>query len=233
MFLHKLLNILKVVGTELYVLFIPIKSKNHIQMPYFSQWEDKKIVKDIILKKKNAKEDKSWKSSGANSREEYEFWSWNMCGMACLKMVLKKRNNKDFPLIDLGKKALEYGSYKIRKEDIDGLFYQPFCVFVRKEFNLKVDYLPFLSLKRVLYEISRGNFVIISVSPLIRYAHKTKSEKIKPGGHLVVVTGYDKKSKTISINNPSGFYKESQENFKLSFKDFEKYFAHRGIIIKK
>lgn len=203
-----------------------------VQIPYYSQWEDKSLVKNIILKKITAKKDKLWKNSGAKSIEEYEFWSWHVCGMACLKMILDHKYKKKYPIIKLAKESENFGVYIPQKDDIKGMFYQPFCNYVKEKFNLDCDYSSFLSIRRIIYEISQNNYVIASVNPAIRAAHKNKVGNGKKGGHLVLITGYDLEKRQITFHNPSGFNKESQENYSLSFETFQKYFANRGLVIE-
>src|SRR3989338_258315 len=69
-------------------------------VPYFSQWESKDLVNDIINKKISAKDDPLWKKSGAKNKKEYELWSWNGCGMACFKMILAYKFKKEIPVVD-------------------------------------------------------------------------------------------------------------------------------------
>src|SRR3990167_6800417 len=81
------------------------------KIPYFSQWESPKLVGKIIERKILARDDQKWKNSGAKSPEEYEYWSWNICGMACLKMILASKFSKNYKMIELAKKCEEYGAY--------------------------------------------------------------------------------------------------------------------------
>lgn len=46
-----------------------------------------------------------------------------------------------------------------------------------------------------------------------------------------LATGYDLDKKLLYINNPSGHKTETQDHAKVSFDDFEKFFAHKGIVI--
>lgn len=58
-------------------------------VPYYAQWESAALVPDIIGGTLSAADDPLWQRSGAASREEYAFWSWRLCGMACLRMALE------------------------------------------------------------------------------------------------------------------------------------------------
>lgn len=213
-------------------VFVSIPDHYHIDLPYYSQFEDSKLVRDIIEKNVEAESYKKWKQSGAKSREEYQFWANKMCGMACLKMILKKEAGKIYPIVKLGKLAAKYGAYRVEKDDIPGLFYDQFTEFVKEEFNLKASYSSMMSIKRIMLELSKGNYVIASVSPLIRYANDNKKiDLVNKGGHLVVMTGYDLGKRVLYLHNPSGFFQHSQRDFEIGFEKFLMYFAGRAIIV--
>jgi hypothetical protein len=214
-------------------------------IPYFSQWESPELIDRILNHTISAADDPLWKNSGALTSEEYRLWSWNICGMACLKMILGDKFNKTFKTIILGKKCLDYGGYRYNSvitkthrkistdnivpwEFLDGLFYKPFLKFIKKEFDLEGKIIKPLIIADIIRALSDHKYVIASVNPGIRDPKNTP--KIK-GGHLVLITGYDIKQKLIYIHNPSGFYQQSQEHFPVSYSDFEKYSAHRGVII--
>lgn len=198
-------------------------------VPYFSQWESPLLVKKIIKDEISAKSDPLWRGSGAKSPAEYEFWAKNMCGMACLKMVISHKFNKKFPIIKLGRMCLKYGGYVIKQDAIDGLFYQPFTKFVKKEFDLNTKIFRLMSINDIINEISFGNYVIASVSHKIR---DLDSYAIKKGGHLILILGYNLKSKKIFFHNPSGDKTVNQKYAGVSFLQFNKFFAEKGIVIE-
>lgn len=199
------------------------------KIPYYSQWESKKLVDEIITRKILARDDPKWRNSGAKSSEEYEYWSWNICGMACLKMILAKKTGKEFKTVELAKRVEVYGGYKQNGEKIEGLFYDPFCKALEKEFQIKAKIFRFfLTTSRIKKEIRKGNYFMVSVSAGIRKPIQTPEHK---GGHLVLVTGFDEDKETLFLHNPSGFFGESQENYEIPEKDFKKFFAGRGILV--
>jgi hypothetical protein len=226
--------------------FLLEKFKRH-DIPYFSQFESRELIEDLLTAKIRSNSDPKWHSSGAESVEEYEQWSWNICGIACLKMILAFKLKKNYATIGLAKKALEYDAYKIVKshkdiefldnrqifiefgKSIEGMGYRAFCKFLKEEFRLKARVAIELPLSRIKYELHKNNFVIISVHLTINRPEAEEPEK--KGGHLVLVTGFDNKKKTLTIHNPSGFFNKSQEHLELSEKDFRKFYAGRGIII--
>ncbi len=208
--------------------YTPVKGKfSHEGIPFFAQWESPELIRDIIERKLKAGNDPRWSESGANSQEEYELWGRNVCGMACLKMILATKGRKA-RLIDLAKKCTEYGGYQIRGEKIDGLYYQPFIEFINREFDLQGSVYPFMEINDIITELDQGHFAIASVSPGIRYPQSIPAKK---GGHLVLVIGYNISLRKLLIHNPSGFYGESQEYVSISFENFEKFFAQKGIAV--
>ena len=200
-------------------------------IPYFSQFASADLAEKIVTGKMQAKDDPNWKESGAHTAQEYALWSRNMCGMACLKMILAYLGTSEVRLVQLAKACMQYGGYVITGEKIDGLFYEPFCRYVKKRWALSAMIAPVLTMRRIRYEIGLGNFVIVSVHPGIRNQQKKKDEK--NGGHLVLLTGFDLQKHTLYLHNPSGFTKLSQEHFEISEVDFLRFFAGRGIVICK
>lgn len=225
----------------------PQKSRVVYNMPYYSQWESNNLVNEILTEKLKAQNDPKWRGSGAKTTEEYAIWSWSGCGMACLKMILKDRLNKNYPLVELGKMCMKYGGYKdnsskyntqqlldqgkaVPSNYFEGLFYEPFLNFIRKEFDLHGRIVKPMIIEDIIKALTDKDYVIASVNASIRDANSTPKRK---GGHLVLVTGFDLRKKLLYIHNPSGLYKESQENYPISFNDFNKFFSNRGIVISQ
>lgn len=207
------------------------------EIPYHSQFASKEDVQLYISGKKNVLDDPKWKTSGAKKREEYAIWAWNGCGMVCLQMILEYRLHKNIPFVELGKRCLAYGGYRINKRAqkendynnyYDGLFYQPFIKFIKNEFHLTAYTNGQMIYQEIINELDRNKLVIASVSPNIR---NPKSSPHARGGHLVLMVGYDMPKQCFYLHNPSEIYKASQEFTEISFTDFNTFFAHRGIVI--
>lgn len=220
-----------------YIFYTPQKYSYSIKnVPYFSQFASQDLVEAFVQGEKEILDDPKWKQSGAKTKEEYAIWANNGCGMACLQMILAKQTGKTLPLVHLGKKCLEYGGYRLNKQTsnyrnyYNGMFYQPFVTFIQKEFALTGKIVAPMILKEILQAIDTDNYVIASVDPLIRKPHekaKTKQD------HLILIIGYDKQNQLLYFHNPSGIYKQSQEYVAISFSNFSKFFAQRGIVIKR
>lgn len=208
-------------------LWPPTRTKS-ISVTYYSQWESPQLVSDIIKNKIQASQDPNWKLSGARTKEEYQLWSWNVCGMACLKMVLSSKSAPIPPILILAKSCLKYGGYKPNGKNIDGLFYHPFVKFIHQDLGIRSFVPHSLDVQRIIYELNKNHLVIASVHPSIRNNQLNATDK--RGGHLVLINGYDLVKKTLSIQNPSGIFNESQ-SVDTSFNIFESYSSHRGIVI--
>lgn len=199
----------------------------HPNVPYFSQWESRELAEPIIMNQIDIRDDPLWRNSGASSKDEYAEWSWNGCGMACLKMVLAATHHKVIPLVTLGKKAAACGVYSLPLHESPGMFYKPFVSFIGKEFSLPAQAHSALTISEIKQAVSRGGYAIASVTPEIRFPNKQPTKK---GGHLVLIQGYDDDTHTIFLHNPSGF-KGAQENVELSESVFSRFFDNKGIVI--
>lgn len=200
-------------------------------IPYHSQWESPDLVDKILAGQITAREDPRWNESGAISPEEYEFWSWNTCGMSCFRSVIEYIHGLDVPTISLAKRCAQYGGYKISQTDIDGLYYQPAVDFLATEFGIGARVAAPLSMPDIMGEVSKRNLVIASVHRDIRNPESVPPRK---GGHLVLVTGYDltENDGLLFLHDPAGRYLISQQYARIALTDFSKFFAERGIIIE-
>jgi Peptidase_C39 like family len=211
-------------------LFSDIAHKRfvHTEVPYFSQWESRDLVHDILTYKLLAQEDPLWQNSGARSPDEYALWSWNACGMACVKMILTSKFGQSPPLVELCHLCEKQGGYIVDSGVIQGLYYAPCISMIGHDFGLSGQVAARLSIQEIITNLADEKFVIASVHPMIRYPQDIPP---KQGGHLVLVVGYDLNKETVYIQNPSGDSHASQEYCEVSFQDFNKFFGQRGMII--
>ena len=225
--MKRLLFIIRILHKQfLHRNFRPKKSRVYIPLPYFSQFESRELISDILAKKLLAQDDPKWQKSGATSKKEYALWSRNACGMACLKMILAYKIKKQIPIVTLGKRCKEFGGYKGKK--LEGLFYAPFLKFVKNDFGLDGRIISPIIVPDIFTALDKGNLVIASVSPHIDTPNASANHN---GGHLVPVIGYDTHKKTLTYHDPSGAAKETQENVTVSVKHFQNFFAYKGVII--
>ncbi|MFG2698427.1 C39 family peptidase [Kitasatospora sp. NPDC051984] len=196
-------------------------------VPYYSQWESPELVPDILDGTLRAADDPLWERSGAADEGEYEYWSWRLCGMACLRMVLDHWWGVAPASVRLAEECELAGAY-IRHPDgrLDGLIHSPFADYVRTRWGLDAQAISPLPVDRLPEELARGVLPMISVHPAIR---TLAPEVPRPGGHLVLAVGAD--DDALYIHNPSGFPDESQRAARVPWADFDRFYAGRGVLL--
>ncbi len=199
-------------------------------VPYVCQFASPESAEKSLRKELSTLDDPEWKNSGASTQEEYAKWAFTMCGMACTSMALEFFTSEKIQPVTLAEDALKTRVYRQEGNDISDMRYREYAEWVNK-YNLGAHVCTSLTVKGIQYALTRWYLVIVSVNPNIRgYDTAPRDRK---GWHLVLVTGYDRDSHTITINNPSGFHSLStQVGHRLTETDFVRYFAGRGIIIK-
>ncbi|RUX99853.1 hypothetical protein EN985_26895, partial [Mesorhizobium sp. M7A.F.Ca.CA.004.04.1.1] len=109
-------------------------------VPFFSQWETPDLTLDVLADGADValRRDPLWRGSGAETLDEYAVWAANICGMACLKMILASRG-EIVPTIELARRCTLYGGYVVNGGSIKGLIYAPFVSFVKEVFGLRAE----------------------------------------------------------------------------------------------
>lgn len=75
-------------------------------VPYFSQWETADMTLEVVAEGAAALlRDPLWQASGADDVGDYARWAVNLCGMACLKMLLAARTGKIHPIVPLARQC--------------------------------------------------------------------------------------------------------------------------------
>ena len=201
-----------------------------VAVPYFAQFESRQLIPDFLSGKLHPADDPLWHLSGAADPNEYAYWSFHICGMACLKMLLAHWQKRVIPTIELAKQCREYGGYVVSEDgSIKGLIYRPFVSFIADKFGLQAEVKEQTPIEEVYELLDQGYVYIASVHPSIRTPEVTPP---KQGGHLVYVFGKDVQRHEIVFHNPSGHTPASQENVQLRLEVFSRFYAKRGILIK-
>ncbi|TIW21716.1 MAG: hypothetical protein E5V65_05510 [Mesorhizobium sp.] len=198
------------------------------EVPYFSQWESPGMTLPLLAEGPSALyRDPLWRNSGADTIEDYARWAVNVCGMACLKMILAARR-EIHPTHELARACTTYGGYVVNEIDgsIKGLIYEPFVRFVSDRFGLSAETMTNVDMAMVPGLFSRWRYFIASVHPGIRWPEREPPSK---GGHLVLVTAAS--PETIRFHNPSGHDPQSQADVTLPLASFDRFFARRGIAV--
>jgi len=196
-------------------------------VPFFSQWETPDMTLAVLADGADValRRDPLWRGSGAETPDEYAVWAANICGMACLKMILATRG-EIVPTIDLARRCTRYGGYVVNEGSIRGLIYAPFVTFVKAEFGLEAQVMTNVATSDIPAILARSRFFIASVSSSIRWPEREPPSK---GGHLVLVTAASDEG--FRFHNPSGHTSATQANAVLSPADFDRFFANRGIAV--
>ena len=196
-------------------------------VPFFSQWETPDMTLDVLADGADValRRDPLWRGSGAQTLDEYALWAVNICGMACLKMILASRG-EIVPTIELARRCTLYGGYVVNERSIKGLIYAPFVSFVKEAFGLRAEVVTNVATAEVPAILERQRFFIASVSSSIRWPEREPPSK---GGHLVLVTSASDKG--FRFHNPSGHTSATQANAVLAPTDFDRFFANRGIAV--
>jgi hypothetical protein len=214
-------------------------------VPYVGQWESPELIHAFLRGDLAARHDPRWVHSGAASAEQYEFWSWRCCGMACLRSVLMARNGTSPGIVSLALETLEAGGYRLRyrpdgdgsdrednePEGVDGLIYAPFVAYLARRWEIAATVEADLSTPSLVAHVRQGAWVMASVHPAIRHPEVTPPSR---GGHLVLVHATarrpDGQADDVVLHNPSGDTPANQADVRLSLTDFGPFFAGRGVV---
>ncbi|MFI8084725.1 C39 family peptidase [Kitasatospora sp. NPDC086009] len=196
------------------------------EVPYYAQWESPELVQEIIDGSVGAADDPRWGQSGAQTPEDYAYWSWRLCGVACLRMALDRWWGVAPPQVPLAAECLAAGAYERDGERLHGLIHTPFAAYVRERWGLAAQARE-LTADEVAAEVTAGRLVMLSVHPAIR--EPEGPEPHRRGGHLVLAVGVT--GTALVIHNPSGFAGESQAYAHVPWRLFDRFYAGRGIVL--
>ncbi|MEU4581176.1 C39 family peptidase [Kitasatospora aureofaciens] len=196
------------------------------EVPYRAQWESPELVRDIVDGRLDAARDPRWGQSGAATPEEYSWWSWRLCGVACLRMALEHWWGVTPTAMALAGECVAAGAYVRDGESLRGLVHTPFAEYVRRRWGLTARAAE-LTPAEVAAEVADGRLVMVSVHPSIR--EPNGPEPVRRGGHLVLAVGATETA--LLIHNPSGFPGESQAFARVPRRSFGPFYAGRGIVL--
>jgi hypothetical protein len=197
-------------------------------LPYVSQFESSELVSDFLEGRLTPQEDPRWRNSGWTRAEDYSFWAWHTCGVACLRMILSPAVAK---ACNLTQDLVKAGGYQISGNNVAGLFYHAFVSYIRDHWGLHGTVYKELSLERVRDILHMPQTVMmLSVDPTIRNTSPTARRPPGPtaGGHLILATDASKEG--VTFHDPSG-HSHGQSNVMLPWDRFDSFFAQRGIAI--
>lgn len=227
--IEKLQSELQNIRLAIAALFFTQKEQVENDVPYVSQFAHPEYAEKILKDGTEKTSDPNWKDTGAESPEEYAEWVLIMCGMACTSMALQHLKNRKEGIVSLARDAKAHGVYKEHGSDLSSMHYKEFADWIKRH-GIQAKIYTRLSVHGIQKLLSDGDVVIVSVNPNIREYETASNEQ--QGGHLVLVTGYNKKENALTLHNPSGFVSQNtQENHTIPIPKFLKYYAKRGIAL--
>jgi hypothetical protein len=152
--------------------------------------------------------------------DEFSYWAWRACGIACVQMVLLTLNLIDSgtTLMSLIQEGLSLGGYDVKK-DI-GWYHDALATIAqRRGVSSKVE--KFVPSSHIAKLIISGNYVLASM-------------KSSTGGHLLLIYGVCIKNGRVTefiINDPNNFNKLGKQ-LVISKVSFEKLFTRRIIVFE-
>ncbi|MBT2539782.1 C39 family peptidase [Streptomyces sp. ISL-44] len=198
---------------------------SELAFPTVTQYASPDLIEAIAYQGHAPADDPRWKESGAPDHATYTRWCTQICGIACLRMILLRRDGHAPTLFDLLDGARKYGAYTENTDTrtIRGLIYAPFADYVHAELGLVADVHGSLPAGKLIDLLDAGQTVMGSVHKEIRRPDQPAPGR---GGHLVLVTGH--KNGAVRFRNPSGHTTETR-NAELPIDVFTTFYGQRGI----
>lgn len=217
--------------SNMFMLFLKDSDYRISNVPYCCQFASPELVKDILEKRIDSINDPKLSIFGFDSNKEAAYWSWRICGICCLKMILNYYG-QEVSISELNKKGISFGGYDV-ENDI-GWYHAPLRNLAQS-YGLKSSNYSYLKPASIADKIKNNQFVIASVNPeIIRGDNEISS--FKKGGHFVLITGFKLKSHKIIgfyIHNPSGDNTESRQDAFIGIDRFLASYGMRGIVLYK
>lgn len=201
------------------------KTAIKLKIPYQSQF--------TLSKNNNVARDNGWEvpvegynQSGAKSISDYKKYSNNICGTACIKMILDYYDKHPKSLFEVFYLLNDLDLYT---EDLS-LNYADLSNF-SKSYNLKSKtYRSELTIDEVCRSLCKGIPVVLSVGT---FNIKPKEQQ-KTSGHLVLCVGYNLNKKVLYIHDPSGDCKNNNCEYRsVDFSEFYNVCSGKGFIVYK
>ena len=170
--------------------------------PYESQWGDERCNAAVVLRREPPGRFHDWRADGYASEREYEYWASHVCGLACLRSVLRawRPGLGPVPMAELIRGAVAAGALVPRPDTVDGLYYRPFLAWIAADYGQHGAGLEGAEVYGWLTGVGGAAVALASVSPEIRWPERPNE---RTGGHLVLVHGRDDAGRAV-FHNPSG-----------------------------
>lgn len=191
---------------------------------YQCQWASPRLVKYFVSHQISAASDPKWQSFHFRSKKDYVFWSWRICAIACIKMVMNyfKLDNGESMAV-LTKDCLRLGGYDLKNDK--GWFHRILITYLQQK-GLNAAPLMFFSWKELVKSVANKTIFIVSISE--------NERKVNPlhEGHLVVIVGIrmDHDQRGIYYLDPSSLNSSIKNNLSfISWQSFWRVFLMKGV----
>ncbi len=179
---------------------------------------------------------------GAKDSDEFSFWAWRNCGIACVKMILdthEKCHGKN--MMKLTREGMDLGGYILYegKNFVDKGWFHHSLVSLLQKYGSSAIMKKWQTIDSIATDILGNKSVIISVLvPGRKHIVENGSFKPKPnakfGGHLLLATGIKMRGKKVVglyVHDPRGL-ENYQANTYILASTFKKIFSGRTIVAK-
>ncbi|MFH1175170.1 MAG: papain-like cysteine protease family protein [bacterium] len=159
------------------------------------------------------------KRFGARFIQEFSYWGWKSCAIACVMMVLKSEGLYEGNIFDLISEGLLINGYafkNLRGRKNIGWKHESLCRLMKVR-GLNAKTFRNKSARELAAMLENGSYVIASI-------------RSKTGGHMILLTGLS--GDDFFFNDPF-IYGGGGENKKISMNEFDKIFLGGGIEVWK
>jgi hypothetical protein len=200
---------------------------------YIVQWASPNLVSEILDGKVKAADDPKWRDFGFETKKDYAFWSWRICGLMCFKVALNTLGAAlDETVATLTEKGAALGGYDTERDK--GWFYTP-LIKLAKTYGIDGKVYGRLSIEEIAAGVLDNRFFVASVHPDVIRGDLTKNPHDSKG-HLVLVSGFRFGKNSVEgfyVENPSGRKRSTQHNAYITISAFNEAFAKRGFALWK
>jgi hypothetical protein len=184
--------------------------------------------------------DPRWEEYGAETPEEYGYWSLRSCGVVAVKMIVEGLTGaKPETVMTWINAGLELDGYltEIRPDRTDkrveiGWKHSVLAELAR-EHGLAAELASEMDMRTLVEHIRAGRIVLASVSPELG----GEGPVTRSSGHLVVLFGAvldgGGEVQSMVVHNPSGRTPALRQGAQIAARRFLKGFSGRGIVIQK
>lgn len=206
-------------------------------VPYCPQVVSVDLAEAILTETLPAEFDPGWAETGAETPQEYAYWTQRACGVACVKMCVEALGGPPRSLVAWARAGVQMGGYLIGTDEngqqreigwrhaaLAELIESAGAGFHARPLPAALD--DFAGLLR------QGKMLVASVS----YEIGTTGPVTRKGGHLVVVTGVDADAgqvQAVYVNNPSGRHPDLRTGARIPAERFASGYTGRIIAVWK